>query len=306
MHSKVLAVVVAYNGIKWIEKCIGSVLSSTLPVDVLVVDNGSTDGTSQYIESNFPSVRLIKSATNLYFGRANNIGLKIALEEEYDYAFLLNQDAWVEERCLEFLLNSSIKFPNYGILSPVHLDPKTQKLEYHFSTYVSPAYCNNFISDAFFKDLDEVYTTKFVNAACWLLPLNCIKAVGGFNTLFLHYGEDEDYVNRAHFFGLEVGVVPKAIAWHDITIKTWDQIYWNRNRQKIFAYITLANINTSYKSALLVYFKNTFDCIITFLLTRKFKKAFYLSSIMFSLIKELGIVKKARNISRKNQAYIYD
>ena len=88
---KILAIVITYNGIQWIDKCIGSLYSSNLPVDVIVVDNLSTDGTPEYIAQNFPKVELVRSKENLGFAGGNNIGLQKAINENYDYIFLLNQ-----------------------------------------------------------------------------------------------------------------------------------------------------------------------------------------------------------------------
>lgn len=100
MNTRVLAIIVSYNFVGWMKRCLGSLRCSELPVDVVVIDNFSTDDTVQMIKKNYPEVRLICSNENLGFGRANNIGLRIALEENYDAAFLLNQDAWVEKKRL--------------------------------------------------------------------------------------------------------------------------------------------------------------------------------------------------------------
>ena len=93
---KILAIVVTYNGMEWIDRCLDSLLCSTLRPDVFVVDNGSTDGTQEYVHSHFPEVFFRQNETNLGFGRANNIGLRFAIEGGYSHVYLMNQDAWVE------------------------------------------------------------------------------------------------------------------------------------------------------------------------------------------------------------------
>ena len=102
--AKVLVVIVTYNALKWIQKCLRSVEKSTLQADVLVVDNGSTDGTLPLIRTDFPRTRIIETGENLGFGAANNRGLRIAHDECYDFAYLLNQDAWLEKDTLEKLV----------------------------------------------------------------------------------------------------------------------------------------------------------------------------------------------------------
>jgi len=91
---KVSVIIVSYNFEQWIDRCLGSLRRSTSPISVIVVDNGSKDKTTQIIEKNYPEVHLIKTGANLGFGKANNIGIRYAMEQGADYFFLLNQDAW--------------------------------------------------------------------------------------------------------------------------------------------------------------------------------------------------------------------
>ncbi|MBO6238114.1 MAG: glycosyltransferase family 2 protein, partial [Bacteroidales bacterium] len=99
--ANILVVIVTFNARKWVRKCLKSLEKSTLPADVLVVDNGSADGTLERIRAEFPGTRIIETGENLGFGAANNIGLRIALDEGYQFAYLLNQDAWLEKDTLE-------------------------------------------------------------------------------------------------------------------------------------------------------------------------------------------------------------
>ena len=78
--DRVLVIVVTYNAMRWIDRCLGSLLASKPKPDVFVVDNASTDGTPDYLSSNFNDVIVNKPGRNLGFGQANNIGLKYALE----------------------------------------------------------------------------------------------------------------------------------------------------------------------------------------------------------------------------------
>ena len=98
--NRVLVIVVTYNGMKWLDRCLGSVEGA----DVFVVDNDSTDGSADYIQGHFPQVKLIRSAENHGFSKANNLGFEYALKKGYDYVYLLNQDAWLEAGALETLV----------------------------------------------------------------------------------------------------------------------------------------------------------------------------------------------------------
>ena len=111
---KILVIIVSYNFERWIDRCLNSLRQSEQQADVVVIDNASQDRTVSLIESRYPEVRLIKSKENLGFGRANNIGMKIALKEGYDAVFLLNQDAWIDAKVLGELSELSRSHPRYG------------------------------------------------------------------------------------------------------------------------------------------------------------------------------------------------
>ena len=78
---RILVIIVSYNFERWIDRCLGSLRESVHPVDTVVIDNCSSDSTIQLIEQRYPEVRLIKNKENLGFGRANNIGMEIAITQ---------------------------------------------------------------------------------------------------------------------------------------------------------------------------------------------------------------------------------
>ena len=205
---KVLVIIVSYNFEPWIERCLGSLRLSLYPVDTIVIDNGSKDRTIQRIEKDFPEVRLLPQTENLGFGKANNIGMKIAFKEGYDFVFLLNQDAWIDSNTIGKLVELSQSYPQYGILSPVHLTGKGDRPDPGFGHYAQ------------IQQLDplpdkEIVTIPFANAAFWMIPVSVLEKVGGFCPLFYHYGEDKDFVNRLYYHQYQVGYSPNVFGNHD-------------------------------------------------------------------------------------------
>ncbi len=220
MNSKVLsikiyAIVVTYNGSKWIDKCISSLIKSTIPLNILAIDNASTDHTPNIIKENYPLVEVIETGENLGFGKANNIGLKKVLNEKADFAFLINQDAWIEPDTIEKLVNISKENPKYGIISPIHLNGKGDAIDLNFQNYLGSNFTPEYYSDLFFNKVNYFYTSKYANAAAWLVTSLCIKQIGFFDPMFKHYGEDDDYINRLHNEGLKLAIVPDSIIYHD-------------------------------------------------------------------------------------------
>lgn len=213
--DNIVVVIVSYNGEKWIRNCLGSLVSGTVPVKSIVIDNGSTDATTSIIEKEFPETRLIKSEKNLGFGQANNKGIQWALGQGADYVLLLNQDAWVETGTIEALVSTAKKYPSFGVVSPMHVNADHSELDYNFSSFITPDHCPGLYSDVYLNKTGEVYEADFVNAACWLLSKACIDKIGLFDPLFYHYGEDRNYCQRVKYHGFKVGVCPGTRIVHD-------------------------------------------------------------------------------------------
>lgn len=233
LQKKVYTIIVTYNGMQWIEKCLDSIYQSNHPLIPIVIDNNSNDGTTDFIENKFADCQIIKSNENYGFGEANNIGLRKALEQNADYVFLLNQDAWIEPDTIEKLIEAQRNNPEFDILSPIHLNGPGNQLDYLFSTFIAPDSCKYFYSDLFLgKVEDKIYETDFVNAAAWLVTKKCLQTIGGFSPVFYHYGEDSDYINRLHYHKMKVGIYPKAAIYHDKDYKStgksseeWNKLY---------------------------------------------------------------------------------
>lgn len=220
MEAKVLVIVVTYNGRQWIQKCLRSIQSSRkgakiAAIDTLVVDNASTDETLELAQEIIPESSIIRTGANLGFGAANNIGFQYAIERGYDYVYLLNQDAYLQEDTIQKLVGASVKNPEYGILSPVQLNANG-KADKNFARKTGIKQCLDNESTDVQKNVNSaVQEVRFVMAAHWLIPTRALQEIGAFSLTFPHYGEDDNLTDRAHFHGYKVGVVLNAAAIHD-------------------------------------------------------------------------------------------
>lgn len=214
---KIFVIIVTYKGHRWYERCFTSLRDSEYPVQTIVIDNASNDGTVEYIREHFPEIHLIESKENLGFGRANNIGMRYALDHGCDYVFLLNQDAWVEPNTLTELVRVAEKYPEYGILSPIHLNADKGSIEPNLLSYIANDKITDptFVQDLYFNTLKEVYASKYINAAAWLMTRKTLENVGGFDPIFFLYGEDDNYLQRMEYHGVKLGLVPRTQIIHD-------------------------------------------------------------------------------------------
>ncbi|MDD4727671.1 MAG: glycosyltransferase family 2 protein [Dysgonamonadaceae bacterium] len=243
-NRKVCIIIVSYNFEPWIDKCLPSVFTSTIPNTVLVIDNNSSDNTVERIQKNYPQVILIQNKENLGFGKANNVGLTYALQNNFDYAFLLNQDTWIEKDMLEKLIVASETSPNFGIISPVHLSSDGTSLDHGFADYSKKESIEQLPQSS-----TQLVELPFVNAAFWLLPIKTVKEIGGFCPLFYHYGEDRNYILRATFHGYKVGYLPNAFATHDRQSRRVSNKAF-LHAEYVYFLSELANINYAFPKAI--------------------------------------------------------
>lgn len=282
--NNILVVVVTYNGSNYIEKCIDSLISSALSVDILVIDNASIDNTVEIINKKYPSLSIFCNKINLGFALANNIGIRHAIELNYDFVFLLNQDTVIDKFAIQHLFTNFTCNSNLAILSPVHLNYDGTKFENKFSEYIQEPYCNTFLSNLYFNRPKEITETLFVNAAAWFVPVNIFSTIGGFDPIFFHYGEDIDFVQRCQKKGLKIAICPSSIIFHDAKELLWKDIMWNRQRMVTLYISELKNIKSSYRSNILIFIKKRFNELTDCLVYRQFRLFFFRMNLVIYLI----------------------
>jgi len=214
LSNKTSVIIVTYNHAKYMRNCISSVLKNT-PSEVIVVDNGSSDGTVELIEKEFPQVKLIRSPRNLGYGGGNNFGVKHAKGE---YIALLNPDTKVEENWLEELLKS-LENEKKLITTP-------KILTYDGSKINTCGNIDHFTGLTFTRGLNES-PEKFnefeylsgLSGACFAMRRKDYLELGGFDENFLTYMEDAEFSWRAHAKGFKILYVPTSIVYHDYELK---------------------------------------------------------------------------------------
>lgn len=299
-------IIVTYNPMPWLSKC----LESTKPCTVVVVDNNSTDATVTFIKENYPSITILPQKENLGFGQANNIGMSYALKQGADCVFLLNQDAYLEKDTIEKLIEVHKKNENFGILSPIHLNGKGDRLDQNFSHYLNYNANPDFYSDFVLKKtLSEVYEVPFVNAAGWLVSKNCLETVGGFDPVFFHYGEDDNYCQRVLFHRLKIGVVPQVFLKHDRESRIFKQdqdgekgIFSKQERAIKMKY---ANINNEDFSEVKKLIKKSNKAAIKSFLKLRFKASEFYRMEAALLMKITPEIEKSRLLNKiKGPTYL--
>lgn len=192
---------------EWLDTSLAACANLKVLADVAVVDNNSSDRTVKLLKEKFGTVvdYFYPLSENKGFGYAHNIVFSDPTLPEFDFYFLLNQDATISVLNLRALLNAATIEKNFGVLSPIHFYNE-EEIDGKFKNYLEEAgYANS---------KKAILKVSFVNAAIWLLRAEVVKKIGHFHFAFPHYGEDKNYLHRVVAAGYEVGVVSKAIAFH--------------------------------------------------------------------------------------------
>lgn len=216
----VIIVVVTYNGIHCIDRCLQSIQDSEgVPnLHAVVVDNASTDDTLRrallFQSSNPDRFTVFPCAINAGFGVGNNIGISWAINRGADYILLLNQDALLQAGTVSELVTFMESHPEYGVVSPLHMSPDWNHVDSKTFVGYLRHHADNYLKDAILERIKDHYCIHGINAAAWLLRRNTVMMVGGFDPLFFMYAEDDDYLARMAYHKIDFALVPSSRILH--------------------------------------------------------------------------------------------
>lgn len=286
---KIYTIIVTYNAMQWIDRCLASLRNSSIKTDVIVIDNCSADGTSEYIPRNYPEVIWMPQKSNLGFGQGNNVGMRYALEHGADYVLLLNQDASLEKDALSLMLNAS---DGTNLVTPLMLNGAGTKVDESFKWSIRDVSVDIFVSTIVNGVLPEKCFIGEACAACWFMPINIIKKIGGFNPLFFQYGEDNNFYCRMSFHGIKNIFVPNAIMYHDRILKGNMQIYKNKMLRREML-IIVSDINLSKTKCILKILRLLAICYVRDLPRLNYKPGTFML-YMFWILYHIRSIRNSR------------
>jgi GT2 family glycosyltransferase len=213
-------VVVTYNALPWLERCLESVRA----VETVVVDNGSTDGTVAFVRERFSEVRVVEQE-NRGLAAGWNAGLE---RTSCRYVLFLNSDAWLPDGALERLVEFADAQPEAAVVGPRlrYPDGRLQRsvrgfptlwrlaTEYFFLRKLAPRSraLNSFYGGGFGHD--EVREVDFLLGACLLVRRAAVDEVGAADDSFFLFSEEVDWCYRFRRAGWKVLFFPGAEAFH--------------------------------------------------------------------------------------------
>lgn len=238
--KKIFIVVLNWNGKQDTLECLKSINElqvTSYELRVVVVDNGSTDGSVEAIGKSITSTtgitgELIRNKENLGFAGGNNVGIKYALENSADFILVLNNDTLIDKRLLLHLIKAAEKYKNAGIFSPkIYFAPG---FEFHKKRYSEKDFgkviwyaggiidwdnvlgSNRGVDKVDRGEYDKVEEIDFATGAAMFIRREVLQEVGLFDEKYFMYLEDADLSQRTKRHGWKVLFVPDAKLWHKV------------------------------------------------------------------------------------------
>jgi len=303
--KKVTAIIVNWNDKDVIVECIQSLLDQNRnKIDIIVSDNGSKDGSVEFIRKRFPSIKIIENGKNLGFGSAINRGLGLA---KGDYLLFLNSDLKLHSKCVGELAKVLENDSNVGGTIPKILHIDQQNIINSLGVlinYTGIAYPN------LLGQKDPGYQEPFESACggIFMLKREVYETVGGFDEDLFLYHEDHDLSWRIRLAGWHLKVIPQAIMCHHYKFNKGILKYYSSEKNRLHILLknmevkTLALISPA---LIIVEFSQWFHAAINKWFLLKMKSYFEILILLPSILTKRKKLKLLRKVSDKEITRVY-
>ncbi len=257
LNRQLTYIITTYNSASVIDNCLNKINFNNY--EVIVIDNNSSDTTTEIVSKNYPLVNLIKNKKNYGYGRANNIGLRATTTP---YALILNPDAFIFESDLEKIIVSMDKNPEIAIGAPVLLNFYPLQQDDLLQEIAN-------VNDNLIKDFGDFKAVKYIIGACEILRMDFFKKIGFFDEKIFLYYEDDEICHRTILNNKICAICVDALAYHigqgssgtnlrGIYRRFWhralSKFYWKEKQKGFFnAYFSALKLSFSFLMQTIIY-----------------------------------------------------
>jgi len=216
LAPRVLVVIVSTNDGHWLTPCLKALSASTFrPAMVLVVENGCTDDTRCIAERTNDVVRIIKTPKRLGFASCNNLALRLAVENGYDYVYMLNPDTIVHNSAIEKLVGFLEQSPNYGVAGSLQFEYDAADWE-TLNTWsrITLEEAAGLGSYPRVYNGVRVLDHYYVQGSALLMRSRLIEKIGMLDPVYRTFYEETDFCRRCRLSGHGVGLVMDSKVKH--------------------------------------------------------------------------------------------
>ena len=223
MHIPLTYIIVLnWNGRQETLECLASLSHAVHPsVCILVVDNGSDDGSQEAIRREHPGVTLLEMGSNLRFAGGNNAGIRYALEKGAEQIMLLNNDTTVDPAFLRAMSGTLQSSADAGIVAPKILysaDPGRLWYAGGEISFWTGTMRHRGIREPDDGRFDIPCETGYASGCCLLAKRSAVERIGLLDESYFMYSEDADWCMRARRAGFRIMYEPRARVWHKVSV----------------------------------------------------------------------------------------
>lgn len=216
-EPRIYVVIPNWNGKDFLSACLDSLLAQTQKTPIIVVDNGSSDGSQELIKTKYPQITLVELNKNYGFAGGVNTGIKEAMKNGAKYAALLNNDAVADKDWLKNLVDVLEKSPKTGIVTSKIMRSDKKHLDStgdFYSIWGLPfPRGRNEVDAGQYNEQTEVFAAS---GGASLYRITMFEQIGLFDEDFFAYFEDVDISFRAQLAGWKIQYAPSAVVYHHV------------------------------------------------------------------------------------------
>lgn len=228
-------IIPVYNRLDYTIKCIKSLEKQNIneKINIIVVDDGSTDNTKDFLKKNFPNIKILNGTGLLFWGGAVSYGIKYVLQNSQldDWVMLVNNDVELSVNTISELIKILELKKRKAIIGTLTLDARDKKTVIKSGTIVKNWFLN--ITDHLYKGLDinnlnlkNFEKVHFLTGRCILHPIEIFKKVGNYNSKkFSHYGCDDEFSMRVQKFNYETLLCTSTYVFLKLDVKKKKSFY---------------------------------------------------------------------------------
>ena len=220
-QPKVSIILVNWNGREDTANCLKSLKKLDYSnYEIIVVDNGSTDNSQNYLKTIFPNIILIENIKNEGFGKANNIGMRWCLNNsDATYFFIINNDTKIRKDTLSQLIRTAASASNIGIVTPKIYFMDSENIVWFAGGYFDVKRGSARVIGVHELDkgqYDIPTEITFATGCAMLIKKSVIENIGMFDERYFVYEEDVEFSLRVIKYGYKIFYEPNAIVYHRV------------------------------------------------------------------------------------------